>query len=153
MQEVRYVEIPGDLTLELPPLLVRGAPDDAQSREELVSAATEIVESTIASPMARWISLCTWRISTPVCCCTGNGAIRWSNGSASVRSRSARATPCVLYCTPRFGRTPAVPASSICSSGNKWRRTAWRLRKPSEPGSPSGSRRRSPAARISSCSI
>lgn len=45
MQEVRYVEIPGDLTLELPPLLVRGVPDDAQSREELVSAATEIVES------------------------------------------------------------------------------------------------------------
>ena len=45
MEEVRYVDIPGDLTLELPPLLVRGVPDDTQSRVELVSAAAEIVES------------------------------------------------------------------------------------------------------------
>lgn len=45
MEELRYVEIPGSVTHELPPLLVRGVPDDAQPREQLVSAATEIVES------------------------------------------------------------------------------------------------------------
>ena len=52
MEEVRYVDIPGDLTLELPPLLVRGVPDDTQSREELVSAAAEIVESEDLLPDA-----------------------------------------------------------------------------------------------------
>ncbi len=45
MEEVRYVEIPGDRTHELPPLLVRGVPEDTQPREDLVSAAAEIVES------------------------------------------------------------------------------------------------------------
>ncbi len=45
MEELRYVEVPGSVTHELPPLLVRGVPDDAQPREQLVSAATEIVES------------------------------------------------------------------------------------------------------------
>lgn len=45
MQELRYVEIPGSATHELPPLLVRAAPSDSKPREELVSAAAEIVES------------------------------------------------------------------------------------------------------------
>lgn len=45
MEEIRYVKIPGDGTHELPPLLVRGAPENAQPRENLVSAAAEIVES------------------------------------------------------------------------------------------------------------
>jgi hypothetical protein len=38
-----YVEVPGAATHELPPLLVRGVPEDA-SREELVGRAAEIVE-------------------------------------------------------------------------------------------------------------
>ncbi len=45
MEEVRFVEIPGSATHELPPLLVRGVPDDVQPRDALVSAAAEIVES------------------------------------------------------------------------------------------------------------
>ena len=45
MEELRYVEIPGSGTHELPPLLVRGVPDDAQPRDQLVTAAAEIVES------------------------------------------------------------------------------------------------------------
>jgi hypothetical protein len=40
----RYVEIPGSGTHELPPLLVRTAPDST-SREEIVERASEIVES------------------------------------------------------------------------------------------------------------
>ncbi len=45
MKELRYVEIPGSATHELPPLLVRGVPSDTQPREELINAAAEIVES------------------------------------------------------------------------------------------------------------
>jgi hypothetical protein len=45
MEEFRYVEIPGSVTHELPPLLVRGVPEDAVPRDALVSAAAEIVES------------------------------------------------------------------------------------------------------------
>ena len=52
MEQVRYVEIPGDVTMELPPLLIRGVPEDTQSREELVNAATEIVESEDLLPDA-----------------------------------------------------------------------------------------------------
>jgi hypothetical protein len=51
MEEVRYVQIPGDATVELPPLLVRGVPDDTQPREDLVSAAAEIVESEDLLPI------------------------------------------------------------------------------------------------------
>lgn len=45
MEEVRFVEIPGKATHELPPLLVRGVPEDTMPREDLVHAAAEIVES------------------------------------------------------------------------------------------------------------
>ncbi len=45
MDDRKYVEIPGSATHELPPLLVRGAPDDALSRESVVDLAGEIVES------------------------------------------------------------------------------------------------------------
>jgi hypothetical protein len=45
MDDYRFVEIPGNLMHELPPLLVRGVPEDILPREELVSAATEIVEA------------------------------------------------------------------------------------------------------------
>ena len=45
VEEVRYVEIPGTVTHELPPLLVRGVPDDTDPRETIVSAAAEIIES------------------------------------------------------------------------------------------------------------
>ena len=45
MEELRYVQIPGNATHELPPLLVRGVPDDTQPRDEIVTAAAEIVES------------------------------------------------------------------------------------------------------------
>ncbi len=45
MEELRYVEIPGSLTHELPPLLVRGVPDGTQPRDAMVSVAAEIVES------------------------------------------------------------------------------------------------------------
>ena len=39
-----YVEVPGAGTHELPPLLIRNAPEEA-SREELVGRATEIIET------------------------------------------------------------------------------------------------------------
>ena len=52
MEELRYVEIPGSVTHELPPLLVRGVPDDTKPREELVSVAAEIVESEDLLPEA-----------------------------------------------------------------------------------------------------
>ena len=45
MDPVRYVEIPGSVTHELPPLLVRGVPDGTAPREEIVDAAASIVES------------------------------------------------------------------------------------------------------------
>jgi hypothetical protein len=45
MGEIRWVEIPGSGTHELPPLLVRGVPDDTAPREELVSSAAAIVEA------------------------------------------------------------------------------------------------------------
>ena len=45
MDAVRFVEIPGFVTHVLPPLLVRGMPEDTLPREELVSAAAAIVET------------------------------------------------------------------------------------------------------------
>lgn len=45
MDERKYVEIPGSGTHELPPLLVRSAPEDAPDREALVNLAEEIVDS------------------------------------------------------------------------------------------------------------
>lgn len=52
MEELRYVEIPGTAMHELPPLLIRGVPEDTQPREELVSAAAEIVEAEDLLPDA-----------------------------------------------------------------------------------------------------
>lgn len=45
MEDAIYVDIPGVITHELPPLLVRGVPEGTLPREQVVELATEIVDS------------------------------------------------------------------------------------------------------------
>jgi hypothetical protein len=116
----KYIDIPGSVTHELPPLLVHPA-QEGTPLSEVVGMAAGIVEAedmlgempadesllaqrrfdlalNLAEQYMRLVSHWQW-------------GIRFWSGSGSAKSHSRIAKRCAIYYTPMSGRTPAEAAS------------------------------------------